>query len=123
LARSGEDMAAIRDYIDKRYYPMDFALDEIREGYKFSEACRDTVPQAITAFLESTPFEDAIRGAVSLGGDSDTVAAVAGGIAEAYWGAPAELRALGFLDDRLLKILQDFEAVYPPSKADRKIGA
>ena len=60
-------------------------LDEIRPDYKFNETCQDTVPQAIIAFLESTDFEDAIRNAISLGGDSDTLAAITGSIAEAAY--------------------------------------
>lgn len=68
------------------------------------------------AFLESGSFEDAIRNAVSIGGDSDTLAAITGGIAQAYYGVPAEIRekALTFLDGRLLKILTDFESIFPP---------
>lgn len=116
MAREGKTIQEIRDYIDKHYYPMDFTLDGIRDTYRFNEICQDTVPQAIMAFLESTDFEDAIRNAVSIGGDSDTLAAITGGIAEAYYGIPTEIRerALTFLDERLLKILVDFEKVYPP---------
>ena len=90
---------------------MNFTLDEIRDTYKFNETCQDTVPQAIMAFLESTSFEDAIRNAISIGGDSDTLAAITGGIAEACYGIPKEIRnkALTYLDKRLLNILLDFE--------------
>ena len=63
-------------------------MDGIRDTYKFNETCQETVPQAIMAFLESTSFEDAIRNAISIGGDSDTIAAITGGIAEAYYGIP-----------------------------------
>ena len=63
---------------------MDFKLDDIRDSYKYNETCQGTVPQAIEAFLESKNFEDAIRNAISIGGDSDTLAAITGGIAEAY---------------------------------------
>lgn len=69
-------------------YDLSLTLDEIRPTYRFNETCMDTVPQAITAFLESTDFEDAIRNAISLGGDSDTLAAITGGIAEAAYGIP-----------------------------------
>jgi type I restriction enzyme M protein len=115
LAREGRTIAEIRGYVNENYYPMNFRLDEIRDGYAFSEACQETVPQAITAFLESVSFEDAIRNAISIGGDSDTIAAITGGIAEAYYGMPAEIRerALAFLDGRLLKILSDFESHFP----------
>lgn len=116
LAREGKSIFEIRDYINKHYYPMDFTLDSIRDTYEFNETCQNTVPQAIMAFLESTDFEDAIRNAISIGGDSDTLAAITGGIAEAYYGIPAEIRkhALTFLDERLMKILVAFENVYAP---------
>ena len=64
MAKTGSNMLEIRDYIDKNYYPMDFTLDEIRDTYQFNETCQDTVPQALTAFFESTDFEDAIRNAI-----------------------------------------------------------
>jgi len=117
LAREGKNTLEIRDCVNERYYPMNFTLDGIRDGYRFNETCQDTVPQAIMAFLESTGFEDAIRNAISIGGDSDTLAAITGGIAEAYYGIPTDIRkhALTFLDERLLKILNDFESVYPPA--------
>lgn len=76
MAKSGSSMLEIRDYIDKNYYPMDFTLDEIRDSYQFNETCQETVPQALEAFFESTGFEDAIRNAISIGGDSDTLAAI-----------------------------------------------
>jgi type I restriction enzyme M protein len=117
LARAGKNLFEIRDYVDKHYYPMNFTLDGIRDNYKFNETCQETVPQAISAFLESRSFEDAIRNAISIGGDSDTLAAITGAIAEAYYGIPADIRkhALTFLDERLLKILIDFENAYPSS--------
>jgi type I restriction enzyme M protein len=115
LARSGKSLLEIRDYITKNYYPLDFTLDVIRDSYEFNESCQDTVPQALEAFFESKNFEDAIRNAISIGGDSDTLAAITGGIAEAYYGIPTEIRkhALTFLDERLLKILVEFENKYP----------
>ena len=73
-------------------YDLSRTCDEIRPTYHHVESCRETVPQAITAFLESTDFEDALRTAVSLGGDSDTLAAITGSIAEAFYGVPKELR-------------------------------
>jgi len=117
LARTGGSILEIRDRVNADYYPMNFTLDGIRDTYKFNETCQDTVPQAITAFLESTSFEDAIRNAISIGGDSDTLAAIAGGIAEAYYGVPVAIRkhALTFLDERLLGVLARFEGVYGPS--------
>jgi type I restriction enzyme M protein len=101
-------MADIRRTIEQEYYPLSFTLDGIRDTYQFNETCQDTVPQALVAFFESTGFEDAIRNAISIGGDSDTLAALTGGVAEAYYGVPEPLRqqALGYLDDRLLAIYQ-----------------
>lgn len=81
-------------------YDLSRTLDEIRPTYRFNESCQDTVPQAIIAFLESMDFEDAIRNAISLGGDSDTLAAITGSIAEAAYGVPDWIRdkALSYLD-------------------------
>ena len=123
MARKGSSIFEIRDYIDKNYYPMNFTLDSIRDTYQFNETCQDTVPQALMAFFESTGFEDAIRNAISIGGDSDTVAAICGGVAEAYYGIPADIRkhALTFLDEDLLKILTVFENQYPPVM-EKKMG-
>jgi len=117
LARTGSNILEIRDYVNEHYYPMNFTLSSIRDTYQFNETCQDTVPQAIMAFLESVSFEDAIRNAISIGGDSDTLAAITGGIAEAYYGVPTDIRkrALTFLDERLLNILNAFESKYPPA--------
>ena len=116
MARTGSSILEIQDYIEQNYYPLNFTLDGIRETYQFNETCLDTVPQALMAFFESTGFEDAIRNAISIGGDSDTLAAICGGVAEAYYGIPADIRkyALTFLDERLLPILVEFENKYPP---------
>jgi type I restriction enzyme M protein len=116
LAKTGKNILEIRDYIDKNYYPMNFTLDQIRSSYKFNETCQDTVPQALMAFFESAGFEDAIRNAISIGGDSDTIAAICGGVAEAYYGIPSDIRkhALTFLDKQQLQLLVVFENKYPP---------
>lgn len=115
LAKSGKNILEIRDYIDKHYYKMNFTLNDIRSTYSFNETCQKTVPQAIEAFLESSNFEDAIRNAISIGGDSDTLAAITGGIAEAYYGIPTDIRkhVITYLDERLLEILLEFENKYP----------
>lgn len=115
LARTGKSLIEIQDHVIKNYYPLGFTLDEIRETYHFNETCQYTVPQALEAFFESTSFEDAIRNAISIGGDSDTLAAITGSVAEAYYGVPTNIRkhALTFLDERLLKILLEFENKYP----------
>ena len=114
LAKIGKDISEIRDFITKNYYTLNFTLDEIRDTYEFNETSQNTVPQALQAFLESTNFEDAIRNAISIGGDSDTLASICGGIAEAYYGIPDNIRkqAINFLDEDLLKILIEFENKY-----------
>lgn len=117
LAKIGKTLGEIKDYITSHYYPIDFTLDEIRETYEFNETCQETVPQAFEAFFESISFEDAIRNAISIGGDSDTLAAICGSVAEAYYGIPDDIRedALSFLDDRLFKIVKEFENKYSPN--------
>lgn len=116
LAKTDHSILEIRDYINDNYYKINFRLDDIRATYEFNETCQDSVPQALEAFFESSSFEDAIRNAISIGGDSDTIAAIAGGIAEAYYGVPTDIRkhALTFLDERLLNLLIEFENEYPP---------
>ena len=86
LARQGESKEAIRDYIEKQFgYDLHNTCDEIRPSYDWESSCQGTVPPAIIAFIDSHDFEDAIRLAVSLGGDSDTLACITGGIAQAYY--------------------------------------
>jgi type I restriction-modification system methyltransferase subunit len=116
MAKTGSDISEIKNHIIENYYPMNFTIDEIRDTYMFNETCQDTVPQALQAFFESSGFEDAIRNAISVGGDSDTLAAICGSIAQAYYGIPDDIRkqALNFLDKDLLKLLTLFERKYPP---------
>lgn len=92
LARTGKSKAQIMDYITSEFgYDLSRTCDEIRPAYHHVEICQQTVPEAITAFLEGESFEDVIRTAVSLGGDCDTLTCIAGSIAEAYYGIPDEL--------------------------------
>lgn len=114
-ARQGMAMNELQELAQDRYYPLDFTLDEIRPTYEFSSACQGSVPQALVAFFSSTGFEDAIRNAISIGGDSDTIAAIAGSIAEAHYGIPADLReaAMQRLDAPLQQIVTEFESIYP----------
>ena len=92
LARTGHDKAKIKAYVEREFgYDLSRTCDEIRPTYHHVESCQETVPQAITAFLESCDFEDALRTAVSLGGESDSLAAITGRIAEAFYGVPEEL--------------------------------
>ena len=111
LARTGKTQEEIREYIHQYYYNLDFTLDEIRLTYEFDSSCQGSVPQAIVAFLEANSFEDAIRNAISIGGDADTIAAITGSIAEVYFTIPEEIskKALTYLDELQLDILQRFE--------------
>ena len=93
LARTGASKEEIRAYIVREFgYDLSRTCDEIRPGYHHVESCQETVPEAITAFLEGTDFEDVIRTAVSLGGDCDTLTCIAGGMAEGFYGVPEELK-------------------------------
>lgn len=102
----------IRDAVESLSgYNLRRRLDDIRPAYKFNESCQETVPEASIAFLESTGYEDAIRKAVSLGGDADTLACITGGVAEAFYGgvpAPIAQRARDLLDERLRETVQKF---------------
>lgn len=104
LAAEGSSRDEIRDYISRKYYDIDFTLDDIRPAYSFDVSCEGSVPQAtqaIECFLEARDFEDALRNAISLGGDGDTIAAIAGAIAEAYFGIPDDIakKAFEFMDE------------------------
>ncbi|MDO4879046.1 MAG: ADP-ribosylglycohydrolase family protein [Neisseria sp.] len=114
-ARTGKDKAYIRRQINERFgYASDQSCDQIRPGYTFNESCRETVPQAFAAFFEARDFEQAVRLAVSLGGDSDTLAAIAGSMAEAFYGIPQPLRehALAVLPRDIAETLLAFEAQF-----------
>ena len=115
LARSGYENLLIREYVEREFgYDLGFTLDEIRDSYRFNESCQGTVPQAIVAFLESRDFEDAIRLAISVGGDSDTLAAITGSIAQARYGIPREIvdETRKRLDADLLGVLDLFCATF-----------
>jgi len=116
LARKGGSKEEIKAITGKRFgYDLSRSLDEIRPTYAFDVSCQGTVPQAITAFLESRDFEDAIRKAVSLGGDSDTLACITGGIAHAFYGPLSEhitRRVYSILDDRLGEVTREFMHAY-----------
>lgn len=113
MARAGSSKEEIKGELSC-IWDLNFTLDDIRERYEFDETCQGTVPQAIVAFLESDSFEDAIRNAISIGGDSDTLAAITGSLAEAYYGVPAEMKqkALEYLDNDLVSIILKCEKYY-----------
>lgn len=108
LARTGHSKPEIKQYVEQTFgYDLNRTCDEIRPTYHHVETCQETVPEAIIAFLESVSFEDALRNAVSLGGDSDTLACITGGIAEAFYGMPQELR-----DETLKRLPEDIREGY-----------
>ena len=112
LARTGSTKEEIRDFIETIFaYDLSRTCDEIRPGYRHVESCQETVPEAITAFLEGPSFEDVIRTAVSLGGDCDTLTCIAGSMAEAFYGVPEELKTqcTEHLSDDLLAVLSRFD--------------
>ena len=112
LARTGHSKSEIRDFVSERFsYNLSRRIDDIRETYSFDVSCAGSVPESIIAFLESDSFESAIRLAISLGGDADTMACIAGSIAEPFYGGvPEELKqtAKGYLDQKLLAVVEKF---------------
>jgi len=115
LARQEVSKKEMRTEIANRFgYDMDRSLDQIRPVYIYDVSCQGSVPEAIIAFLESTDFEDAIRKAISIGGDSDTIACITGGIAEACYGIPEEIaqQAYAYLPEEFLGIIEDFRGKY-----------
>ena len=114
MARHGSTKEEIKDYIIREFaYDLSRTCDEIRPTYHHVETCQQTVPEAITAFLEGEDFEDVIRTAVSLGGDCDTLTCIAGGIAEAFYGVPDrdKLECRGRLPEDMLAVLERFDEV------------
>lgn len=124
LARTGKDKEEIRETLSK-YYPRlkdkDFTIQNIYEKYGYDDmgmwiTCQGSVPQALVAFLDGNDFEDCIRNAVYIGGDSDTLAAMAGSVAEAYYGIPDEIKdkVMTYLSDDVIAIYNDFEKIKKP---------
>ena len=117
LARTGADKPAIRDEVERRFgYDLGFTAEEIRPSFGFDSSCQGTVPPALVAFLDSTGYESAVRLAVSLGGDADTLSCIDGGIAPAFYGGvpgPIRAGALLRLDDELRGVVAAFEARFP----------
>ncbi|MCA6503045.1 MAG: ADP-ribosylglycohydrolase family protein [Pseudanabaena sp.] len=121
MARQGQSKEEIRETIAKSFgYNLNRTVDKIRPVYVFNESCQGTVPEAIIAFLESTDFEDAIRNAISLGGDSDTLTCITGGIAEAFYdGVPTDIakKALSYLDSNMREVVEKFYGSLSQSEA------
>ncbi len=114
LLRHGTDKPALRDWVVSQGYALDFTIDEIRPSYQFDVTCQGSVPQAIEAFLEADDFESAVRLGISIGGDSDTIACIAGALAEACWGIPEIFveHVVNHMPMALYKPLAAFEAKY-----------
>jgi ADP-ribosylglycohydrolase len=116
LARTGKGKDAIREYVEREFgYDLSGKLDDIRADYSFDVSCQGSVPQSIVAFLESTDFEDAVRNAISLGGDADTMACIAGAIAEPFYGGvpdPIRGAVMEKLDERLEGVVREFAERY-----------
>ena len=111
LARTGKSKGDIKSFVEQSFeYNLNRKCDDIRPYYEFNETCQGTVPEAIIAFLESTDFENSIRLAVSLGGDSDTLACITGGISEAFYGIPDNFISFAnsFLTEDLKTVIEDF---------------
>jgi ADP-ribosylglycohydrolase len=116
LARQKTPKTEIKDYVERTFhYDLGRKLADIRPRYCFDVTCQGSVPESIIAFLAANGFEDAIRKAISLGGDSDTMACIAGGIAQAYYGVPDNIRSETWdrLDERLRRVVGDFMSRYP----------
>ena len=109
LARNGASKDELKAYMEK-YYPVDFTIDEIRPTYEYEIINKTTVPQAFQCFYEAKDFEDTIRNAISIGGDSDTVAAIAGSMAEAFFGIPEDITETGmsYFDEYMSNIVEWF---------------
>ena len=115
LARNGKSKEDIKNTVEAKFgYNLNFTCDGIRETYQWDATCQGTVPQAIRAFLDGTDFEDCVRTAISLGGDSDTLACITGSIAEAFYGIPPTLHAqtMHYLPTHFQQIVAEFEGKY-----------
>lgn len=114
MGRTGSTKEEILDYITKEFgYDISESLDEMRKRHEHVESCMDSLPKALRSFFDGESYEDVVRNAVSLGGDTDTLAAIAGAMAEAYYGIPAEIAAEGknFLPEDMLEVLERFDKV------------
>ena len=110
LLKSGKSKDKVIEFIKENYYDLEFDLEDLQRNYKFSSRASESVPEALYVFSVSNGFEDAIRKAISIGGDSDTIAAIVGGLAEACYGIPEELKegVKPYLNDDILKLLSSY---------------
>ena len=126
MARNSKTKDEIKKFIIETFsYDLERKIDDIRPDYKFDVSCQGSVPEAIIAFLESTDFENAIRLAISIGGDSDTIACIAGGIAQAYYKTIPENiidNVINALPEDLVNIIEAFSKLNPGSLTKRFIS-
>jgi len=110
LLNTGLSKEELKEYIETNYYKLDYDLEELRHNYIFSSRSSDSVPQALFVFLESDSFEDSIRKAISIGGDSDTIAAIVGSLSEAYYGIDEKLyeQAKPYIKDYMKPVIEKF---------------
>lgn len=114
LARNGKSKEEIKNFVEKEFgYKLNRTLEQIRPDYHHVESCQETVPEAVTAFLEGNDFEDVIRNAVSLGGDTDTLACIAGSMAEAFYPVSEELKkkCRSLIEEDMINVLDSFEKI------------
>ena len=113
LLRNGMSKEELKEYIEKNYFKLDYDLEDLRRNYKFSSKSINSVPQAIFAFWESNSFEETITNAISIGGDTDTIACIAGSLAESYYGIPEDIleQVKPYLKDYMKELL-DKEKVF-----------
>lgn len=111
LALNGESKEGIKTFVEENYYNLDFDYDDLVKNYTHNESCQNSVPQSIFAFLISHNYEDTLKTAISMGGDADTMACIAGGIAAAYYGLPKNLEEQGleFLTEDLKEVVLKFK--------------
>ena len=121
MALHGASKEEIKDKIESDYYSLDFDYEKLKETYTYKVSCQRTVPQALYCFLISNSFEDAIRTGISIGGDSDTLCAIVGGVAEAYYGIPKEMKSTAklYLDKFINKKVDEFEKKFVSNDKDR----
>ncbi|MEL6254367.1 MAG: ADP-ribosylglycohydrolase family protein [Bacteroidota bacterium] len=123
MARKGRTKVQIKKIVNQYFpYDLDRSIASIRPDYSFDVSCQGSVPEAIIAFLESENFEDAIRTAISIGGDSDTIACMSAAIAEAHYGKPSQEfreKVYAYLPQTFIDSLEAFEKAYPVTKQDR----
>ncbi len=123
MARNGKSKEEIKKYMTENYYELGQTVEELQKTYKFDVSTQGTMPPALECFYESTDFEDCIRNAISIGGDSDTIGAIIGSLAEAYYGIPAHIeeKAVAYLPDEFINVINEFEKKYGnPSHMLRK---